>query len=589
MPSQVFGRGETIGKEYVVKRKIGEGQFSEVYEVEKASDSSRYALKIEKSRDVRTVKSELKVLQHLQGCRYVCKLHDSGSENGLYFFVMRLLGRNLAETIQRDYGGCAPLTDVKVLATGLLNALEGFHEEGFIHRDVKPANFALEDSTTSAKDGSWMLIDFGLARLYLDEKNEVLPPRQDAGFRGSTTYASLNAHEDKDLGRRDDLWSWFYVLVEMIEGTLPWRVDRGEITGATTTPAAAAATLGNLTAKESVEERKKECISHPERLFSKALPIPPVVKEINQYIAKLEFADKPSYSYLRTLLGKLDVESVVAVGDEKGQFAAPLTHHQDNNHNQNDRPLDIDATDGIIKPMPTRVPPGVEPRSRSLERKKENSKRSQHRETAKSRDRNRDRSKDRSRRNHSRSCSSSRSRSRSRSGRSRSRSRSRSYDGRDRGRRRSPSRSRSRNRRRSRNSDRCDRSRTRSRSRSRSRSPARGNKKRRSGGFDKKHSGNGNNNKNKDIVLANAQKKYQNTMEFIGMLRSGGISVEGAGAVRKLRMLQPAESLGIACLLIDELAAGVQGRQAELFGHLLEDIAGFAQVTATRCLDNNLC
>lgn len=41
MPSQVFSRGETIGKEYVVKRKIGEGQFSEVYEVEKASGSSR--------------------------------------------------------------------------------------------------------------------------------------------------------------------------------------------------------------------------------------------------------------------------------------------------------------------------------------------------------------------------------------------------------------------------------------------------------------------------------------------------------------------------------------------------------------------
>jgi hypothetical protein len=41
MPSQVFRRGETIGKQYVVKRKIGEGQFSEVYEVEKASDGSR--------------------------------------------------------------------------------------------------------------------------------------------------------------------------------------------------------------------------------------------------------------------------------------------------------------------------------------------------------------------------------------------------------------------------------------------------------------------------------------------------------------------------------------------------------------------
>jgi ABC-type branched-subunit amino acid transport system ATPase component len=53
-------------------------------------------------------------------------------------------------------------------------------------------------------------------------------------------------------------------------------------------------------------------------------------------------------------------------------------------------------------------------------------------------------------------------------------------------------------------------------------------------------------------------------------------------------MLQPTESLGIACLLMDELAAGVQkGKQAELLGHLLEDIAAFSQVTATRCLGEN--
>ena len=53
-------------------------------------------------------------------------------------------------------------------------------------------------------------------------------------------------------------------------------------------------------------------------------------------------------------------------------------------------------------------------------------------------------------------------------------------------------------------------------------------------------------------------------------------------------MLQPTESLGIACLLIDELAVGVQGRQAELLGHLLEDMASFSQVTATRCFDDTL-
>ena len=176
-------------------------------------------MKIEKTREVRTVRQELKVLDRLQGCRHLCRLYDNGCEDGRSYFIMQLLGMNLAETLRRDFGGRAPLDVVKVLAAGLLNALEGFHREGYIHREVKPANFALDPPTTTAVDGAWMLIDFGLARRYVDDNNDVLPEREAAGFRGSTTYASLNAHEDRDLGRRDDLWSWFYILVEMIEGT----------------------------------------------------------------------------------------------------------------------------------------------------------------------------------------------------------------------------------------------------------------------------------------------------------------------------------------------------------------------------------
>ncbi len=44
--------------------------------------------------------------------------------------------------------------------------------------------------------------------------------------RGSTVYASLAAHSGKDVGWKDDLWSWVYVLAELIDGSLPWRVDR---------------------------------------------------------------------------------------------------------------------------------------------------------------------------------------------------------------------------------------------------------------------------------------------------------------------------------------------------------------------------
>ena len=47
-------------------------------------------------------------------------------------------------------------------------------------------------------------------------------------------------------------------------------------------------------------------------------------------------------------------------------------------------------------------------------------------------------------------------------------------------------------------------------------------------------------------------------------------------------MLQPAEAVGITCLLIDELAAGVQGKQATILAALLEDLAAYSHITATR-------
>lgn len=65
--------------------------------------------------------------------------------------------------------------------------------------------------------GSWRAIDFGLARKHLDEQGHAYPARADAAFRGSRTYASVHAHRETDLGRRDDLWSWYYMLVWLLQ------------------------------------------------------------------------------------------------------------------------------------------------------------------------------------------------------------------------------------------------------------------------------------------------------------------------------------------------------------------------------------
>lgn len=67
------------------------------------------------------------------------------------------------------------------------------------------------------------MLDFGLARQFTTGTGEVRPPRSAAGFRGTVRYASVNAHKNKEMGRHDDLWSLFYMLVEFVNGQLPWR------------------------------------------------------------------------------------------------------------------------------------------------------------------------------------------------------------------------------------------------------------------------------------------------------------------------------------------------------------------------------
>lgn len=83
----------------------------------------------------------------------------------------------------------------------LLDGLRNIHEAGYIHRDVKPANFVLGARDQTAETGTWKAIDFGLARRYVAPDGSVIPLRAEfKEFRGSTTYASVNAHKKMDLG-----------------------------------------------------------------------------------------------------------------------------------------------------------------------------------------------------------------------------------------------------------------------------------------------------------------------------------------------------------------------------------------------------
>ena len=104
--------------------------------------------------------------------------------------------------------------------------------------------------------GDWAVVDWGLVRRFRDEAGRLLPARPEAAFRGSTTYASVHAHTHHDQGRRDDLWSWLYVVVELLEGTLPWRAI----------PRVEGLREQDERFREAVVAAKQQCMAEPARL-----------------------------------------------------------------------------------------------------------------------------------------------------------------------------------------------------------------------------------------------------------------------------------------------------------------------------------
>jgi serine/threonine protein kinase len=83
-----------------------------------------------------------------------------------------------------------------------------------VHRDIKPANFVLG---LNSPQEEVTLVDFGLAKEHISEDGEVYPPRSATEFRGTIPYASLSSHFKKELGRKDDLWSFFFMALEFLD------------------------------------------------------------------------------------------------------------------------------------------------------------------------------------------------------------------------------------------------------------------------------------------------------------------------------------------------------------------------------------
>ena len=253
-------QGSQLGQ-YSIENKIGQGAFGQIFKV-RAQDGRVLCAKIESSfARHKSLGLECSILKKLAGSPHFPAFVTAGRSQYFNYLIMEYAGRSL-QTKLKKVSWSATLSDRINISISVVKALQDLHNRGFLHRDVKPGNIVLHKKTVR-------LIDFGLSRQYRDETTgEHRKQRKQPGFRGTTVYASTNAHLNKDLSRRDDMISWFYVTYELLCDRLPWH------------------NLG----KEDIMRAKKVFDVDPE--LCQAYP---EFRVIWDHIQQLGYADAPDY------------------------------------------------------------------------------------------------------------------------------------------------------------------------------------------------------------------------------------------------------------------------------------------------------
>jgi serine/threonine protein kinase len=144
---------------------------------------------------------------------HIVSIYDRGrSEDGAYYIAMEYVPRGtLKARISRD-GALDPGMATGV-ALQIADALSEAHENGVIHRDIKPHNVLV------TRTGDVKVTDFGIARA------AAAPLTSTSAILGTAGYMSPEQAMGEQVGPQSDLYSLGVVLYEMLTGELPYNAE----------------------------------------------------------------------------------------------------------------------------------------------------------------------------------------------------------------------------------------------------------------------------------------------------------------------------------------------------------------------------
>jgi len=203
----VFFRGQTIGK-YKILSPLGSGGFGTVYLAEDTWIDKKVAIKVphRQNADFSVLLHEPRLLASLNHPNIVSILTAEKQEN-IFFIVMEYVPSDTLEAIiARD--GQIDLARTLDYTCQICNALDHAHQQGIIHRDLRPGNVLVTEG------GLLKVADFGTSRFLeiaahgttIIGSPPYMAPEQ---FHGKAVFAS-------------DVYSLGVTMYQMLTGVLPY-------------------------------------------------------------------------------------------------------------------------------------------------------------------------------------------------------------------------------------------------------------------------------------------------------------------------------------------------------------------------------
>jgi len=211
--------GAVFANRYRIDSIIGRGGMGVVYKAVDAQLDETVAIKTlpgdvmsRSPEDLERFKREIRLARKITH-RNVLRTYDYGEAEGVYFISMEFVrGYTLAELLEEAPAHQMVPRVGMGIARQICRGLEAAHEQGIIHRDIKPQNVLIDHK------GEVKLMDFGIARMA--EAHEGMT--QAGLIVGTPHYMSPEQVQGKQLDPRSDVYSMGVMLYEMLAGQKPF-------------------------------------------------------------------------------------------------------------------------------------------------------------------------------------------------------------------------------------------------------------------------------------------------------------------------------------------------------------------------------